>query len=87
MKYKLLGILVFIFLAHCINLYIKKKPEPVLGHSITDINGVLHRYPRSPQVKEGYQYCYEHQYPEQILIHWRPNTPYRYEVSKDDKWD
>ena len=87
MKYKLLGLLIFIFLAHCINLYIERKPEPIKGTYITDIDSVLHRYPIPPQVKEGYQYCYEHDYPERILIHWRPNMPYRYEVSKDDKWD
>ena len=85
MKNKLIGLILVIFLAHCINLYIDTKPEPVKGFYITDINSVVHRYPRSPQVKEGYQYCYEHKYPEKILIHWRPNMPYKYEVSKDDK--
>ena len=78
MKYKLLGIFIFIFLAHCINLYMEKKPEPeIKTYEIKDeITGKIHIFYKEPKLKKSILYCLKDQENKVIWVDWHVNqTP------------
>ncbi len=91
MKYKLLGIFIFIFLAHCINLYMEKKPEPeIKTYEIKDeITGKTHIFYKEPKLKKNVMfYCLNDKEHKVIWIDWHPNqTPeYTYQVDSYDNY-
>ncbi len=91
MKYKLLGIFIFIFLAHCINLYIEKKPEPeIKTYEIKDeITGKTHIFYEEPRSKKNVMfYCLNDKEHKVIWIDWHPNqTPeYTYQVDSYENY-
>ena len=91
MKYKLLGIFIFIFLAHCINLYIEKKPEPeIKTYEIKDeITGKTHVFYKEPRSKKNVMfYCLNDKEHKVIWIDWHPNqTPeYTYQVDSYENY-
>ena len=91
MKYKLLGIFIFIFLAHCINLYMEKKPEPeIKTYEIKDeITGKTHIFYKEPKLKKNVMfYCLNDKEHKVIWIDWHPiQTPeYTYQVDSYDNY-
>ena len=75
MKYKLLGIFIFIFLAHCINLYMEKKPEPeIKTYEIKDeITGNIHIFRKEPKLKKSILYCLKDKENKVIWVDWHVN--------------
>ena len=88
---KLVGIIGILFLAHCINLYIEKKPEPeIKTYEIKDeITGKTHIFYKEPRLKKNVMfYCLNDKEYKVIWIDYHPKqTPkYTYQVDSYENY-
>ncbi len=85
MKNKLLVLLIFVFFAHCINLYMEKKPEPeIKTYEIKDeITGNIHIFRKEPKLKKSILYCLKDKENKVVWAHWHVNQTPEYTYSVD----